>query len=57
MYTDVEKGIVELIRKLKPYERIEITKDRAGLSDTYYIKIIPPEKRLTISSIVINTDE
>lgn len=35
--TASEKKIVEILREAKPFERLEITKDKDGRPDTYFI--------------------
>jgi len=35
--TDNEKKIIEIIRELKPFERIEIIKDQTGKPDYYLL--------------------
>jgi len=36
--TDNEKQILEILRELKPYEKIEITKDASGKPDFFIVK-------------------
>jgi hypothetical protein len=36
--TSNEKQIIEFLRQAKPYEKIEITKDKDGKPDYYIIK-------------------
>jgi len=33
-----EKKILEIIRELKPYEKIEISKDKNGIADYFIVK-------------------
>ena len=35
---EVEQQILEIIRELKPYEIVEITKDQMGRPDYYIVK-------------------
>lgn len=36
--TEDEKAIIAIIRELKPFENIEIRKDRDGVADSYIVK-------------------
>ena len=38
MLNEVEQQILEIIRELKPYEVVEITKDQTGKPDYYIVK-------------------
>ena len=34
---EVEQQILDILRELKPYERVEIVKDRDGVPDSYLV--------------------
>lgn len=48
--TKAEKMILNLIREFKPFEKIEISKDKEGKPDTY---LVHRSQKLIISSIVV----
>lgn len=35
--TENEKKIIEIIRELRPFEKIELSKDKLGYLDSYFI--------------------
>jgi hypothetical protein len=47
-----ENYLIKLLRELKPYERIEITKDKDGKPDRY---IVQREQKIIVNELTITS--
>jgi hypothetical protein len=48
--TENEKEIISIIRELKPFEVVEIKKDREGKPDYYLVK---REQKIILTTIIV----
>ena len=47
--TSTERKIILKLRELLPFERLDISKDKGGKEDTYFVRRIPPEEKSVFS--------